>query len=55
MDIRVPEPLLAREASSGMKSVRLWVLPLRKGSSEGLPAALTRRRDSTVVPIFGRM
>jgi len=26
-------------------SVRLWVSPLRRDSSEGLPAALTRRRD----------
>jgi len=34
-------------------AVRLWVLPLRRGSSEGLPAALTRRRDFNVLPIFG--
>ena len=29
--------------------VRLWVSPLRRGSSEGLPAALTRRRDPSVL------
>jgi len=34
-------------------TVRLWVSPLRRGSSEGLPAALTRRRDFNVLPIFG--
>ena len=36
-----------------MLTVRLWVSPLRRGSSEGLPAALTRRRDFNVPPIFG--
>ena len=35
------------------QSVRLWVSPLGRGSSEGLPAALTRRRDFNVLPIFG--
>ena len=31
----------------------LWVSPLRRGSSEGLPTTLTRPRDSSVLPIFG--
>ena len=33
--------------------LRLWVLPLWRGSSEGLPTALTRHWDLYVLPIFG--
>jgi len=40
-------------STPGLNTVRLWVSPLRRGSSEGLPAALTRHRDFNVLPIFG--
>jgi len=38
-----------------LQMVGLWVSPLWRGSSEGSPAALTRRLDSTVLPAFGWM
>ena len=38
---------------AGRMTVGLFVSPLRRGSSEGLPAALTRPRDLGVLLIFG--
>ena len=32
--------------------LRLWVLPLRRGSSEGLSAALTHHWDLYVLPFL---
>jgi len=38
-----------------LQTAGLWVSPLRRGSSESSPAALTRRLDSTVLTAFGWM